>query len=55
LRKENVKIQEVVVCDGMFVKYPYYIRSKEGGIKEGETMYWKAALKLHMIRKLNHL
>ncbi|MCY7994010.1 hypothetical protein [Bacillus haynesii] len=36
MRKENVKIQEVVVCDGMFVKYPYYIRSKEGSIKEGE-------------------
>ncbi|MEC1657244.1 hypothetical protein P9D81_20560 [Bacillus haynesii] len=55
LRKENVKIQDVVVCDDMFVKYPYYIRSKEGGIKEGEAMYWKAALKLHMKRKLNRL
>ncbi|MES9689890.1 hypothetical protein ABWK31_21020, partial [Bacillus sp. JJ353] len=28
LRKENTKIQEVVVCDDMFVEYPYYIRTK---------------------------
>ncbi|MDI3412495.1 hypothetical protein QKW52_28905 [Bacillus sonorensis] len=35
LRKENTKIQEVVVCDDMFEEYPYYIRTEEGGIKEG--------------------
>ncbi|GIN67527.1 MULTISPECIES: hypothetical protein [Bacillus] len=55
LRKENTKIQEVVVCDDMFVKYPYYTRTKEGGIKEGEARYWKAALKLHMKNKLEGL
>ncbi|WFA07076.1 hypothetical protein [Bacillus sp. HSf4] len=50
LRKKNTKIQEVVICDDMFVEYPYYIKTKEGGIKEGGTRYWKAALKLHMKR-----
>ncbi|ATH91562.1 hypothetical protein [Bacillus glycinifermentans] len=55
LRKENTKVQEVVVCDDMFVEYPYYIRTKEGGIKEGEARYWKAALKLHMKNKLKKL
>ncbi|MDA7027888.1 hypothetical protein PJ311_15030 [Bacillus sp. CLL-7-23] len=52
LRKEHVKIQEVVVCDDMFVEYPYYIKTAEGGIKQGTSRYWKAALKLHMKRKL---
>lgn len=55
LKKENTKIQEFVVCDDMFVEYPYYIRTKEGGIKEGEARYWKAALKLHMKNKLGEL
>ena len=55
LRKENTKIQEVVVCDDMFVEYPYYIRTEEGGIKEGAERYWKAALKLHMKNKLKEL
>ncbi|WP_270574380.1 hypothetical protein [Bacillus glycinifermentans] len=55
LRKENTKIQEVVVCDDMFVEYPYYIRTKEGGIKEGAARYWKAVLKLHMKNKLKKL
>ncbi|MEC1261018.1 hypothetical protein P9D34_11245 [Bacillus swezeyi] len=31
LKQENTKIQEVVVCDDMFVEYPYYIRTKKGG------------------------
>ncbi|NPC92888.1 hypothetical protein HOO54_11785 [Bacillus sp. WMMC1349] len=52
LRKEHVKIQDVVVCDDMFVEYPYYIKTEEGGIKQGISRYWKAALKLHMKRKL---
>ncbi|MED2945501.1 hypothetical protein P4284_09645 [Bacillus swezeyi] len=55
LRKENTKIQEVLIRDDMFVEYPYYIRTKEGGIKEGEARYWKAALKLHMKNKLKEL
>ncbi|MED1741413.1 hypothetical protein P4U97_18235 [Bacillus swezeyi] len=55
LKNENTKIHEVVICDDMFVEYPYYIKTKEGGIKEGISRYWKAALKLHMKRKLEEL
>lgn len=55
LKNENTKIQEVVICDDMFVEYPYYIRTEEGGIKEGTSRYWKAALKLHMKRMLEGL
>ncbi|MGG1488788.1 hypothetical protein ACTXHK_02550 [Bacillus licheniformis] len=55
LKNENTKIQEVVICDDMFVEYPYYIKTEEGGIKEGNSRYWKAALKLHMKRMLEGL
>ncbi|MEC0341961.1 MULTISPECIES: hypothetical protein [Bacillus] len=53
LRQRKTKIQEVIICDDMFVEYPYYLKTKEGGIKQGTMRYWKAALKLHMKNKLN--
>ncbi|KAA6452739.1 hypothetical protein [Bacillus swezeyi] len=55
LKDEKTKIHEVVICDDMFVEYPYYIKTKEGGIKEGSSRYWRAALKLHIKRKLERL
>ena len=55
LKNEKTKIQEAVICDDLFVEYPYYIKTKEGGIKEGTSRYWKAALKLHMKRMLEGL
>ncbi|WP_307891776.1 hypothetical protein [Bacillus swezeyi] len=50
LRKQNTKIQETVTSDDMFVEYHYYIKTEEGGIKEGRSRYWKEALKLYMMK-----
>ncbi|TWK28422.1 hypothetical protein CHCC20372_1057 [Bacillus paralicheniformis] len=30
MKNENTKIQEAVICDDMFVEYPYYKNQRRG-------------------------
>ena len=52
LRKENVKIYSPI-SDDMFVQYDFSIKMKNGGYKQGNFRYWKAAIKYKLNKRLN--
>lgn len=52
MRDKGIKVFEPVSKEGdfEFVQYPYTVKS-EGGFKEGEMYYWRAALKLKLKKR----
>lgn len=51
LRQNNVKVFDAEEVDDMFVEYKFY-QKVEGGYKEGNQRYWKAALKYSLKRRM---
>jgi hypothetical protein len=53
LRKESVKIFDPII-DDIFIQYDFSVKMKNGGYKEGNFRYWKAALKYKLNKRLNN-
>ena len=53
LRKEDVKIFDPII-DDIFIQYDFSVKTKNGGYKEGNSRYWKAALKYKLNKGLNN-
>lgn len=52
LKDNGIKVYEPVPDDdGLFIAYNYS-QSIHGGFKEGQSRYWRAALKNHLKKKL---